>query len=438
MKIKKNQAYQDALAYVFQFIDYSNTHQENLAPENFNLTRMRVFLAKLDNPQNKYKSIHVAGTKGKGSVSALCAGALQVQGYKVGLYTSPHLHEFTERIQINREPVSQKDFSQLVEKIKPAVEQIPNLTSYEIQTALAFLHFANEKVDIAVVEVGLGGRLDSTNVIHPLVSVITSLSLDHTFILGNRMAEIAREKGGIIKENTPVVSAPQLTEASNELKKIAHEKAATYTEFGDDISFQILKQDVEGQTISINEDLQLKIKLLGPHQAENAALAYAALNAARQNGLELEDKAINLAFSTIQWPGRFEIIQNKPLVIFDGAHNQYSASMLVKTLKIYFPNLPTTMIFGSSDDKDIDGMFEELLPNIQNLIPVCSSHPRAAKITKLIKLASAYPCQTIDAKSILNAYELAIKLTGIDGVILITGSLYLVGEAREAWLTRDN
>ncbi|TES90646.1 MAG: bifunctional folylpolyglutamate synthase/dihydrofolate synthase, partial [Anaerolineales bacterium] len=225
----KQHAYQDALDYLYQFIDYSRTHQQNIAPENFDLNRTRVLVEALGNPHQSYPSIHIAGTKGKGSVAVFCAAALQAGGYKAGLYTSPHLKDFTERIQINTEPISQDAFVTLVEEIKPFVAEIPDLTSYEIQTALAFWHFSRQEVDIAVVEVGLGGRLDSTNIITPLVSVITSISLDHTFVLGDTIPEIAAEKGGIIKPGVPVVSAPQVAEALQTLQEIVREQQSPFT-----------------------------------------------------------------------------------------------------------------------------------------------------------------------------------------------------------------
>ena len=436
MITKRSEAYQNALDYVFKFIDYSRTHQENIAAENFHLERMHQFLAILEDPHKKYKTIHVAGTKGKGSVSALCAGALQAQGYKVGLYTSPHLHEFTERIQIDRIPVSQPDFAKLVNQIKSAVDQVPQLTSYEIQTALAFLHFAQEKVDIAVIEVGLGGRLDSTNVVSPLVSGITSLSLDHTFILGNTLAEIAGEKGGIIKENTPVVTAPQEKEASDMLKQIAKEKNANYTEISKDIQFQVEDQDLEGQTISVGGEISLRSTLLGPHQAENMALAYLALDRARERGLTISNASITKGFSEVKWPGRFEIVQKDPYLIFDGAHNQHSAKMLVKTLIEYFPDIPVSLVFGASEDKDIDGMFQELLPYVQVFIPVKSTHPRAANPKTLAQKAEKYSPKILKSESIDQAFDLALTSAEGNGLILVTGSLYLVGEARFSWFTR--
>jgi len=196
--------YQDALDYIYSFVDYSRTHQANLSPENFDLARMVDFMNLIGSPQKDFPSIHIAGSKGKGSVSAFCASVLQTAGYKVGLYTSPHLKDFEERMQINQVPISRTTLADYVDEIKPAIESVPELTTFEIMTGLAFLFFARQEVDIAVIEVGLGGRLDATNIITPLVSVITSLFLDHISILGDTLEKIAAEKGGIIKSGIPV------------------------------------------------------------------------------------------------------------------------------------------------------------------------------------------------------------------------------------------
>ncbi len=214
-------AYNSALDYLYSFVDYSLKHSSELAKADFNLDRMRALMTELGDPQNQYPIIHVAGTKGKGSVCALCASALQAAGYKTGLYTSPHLLDYTERIQINGEPVSHVGLVKLVEQVKPAVAKIPKLTTFEITTALGFLYFAQQKVEAAVIEVGLGGRLDATNVVTPNVSVITSLSYDHMAVLGNTLTLIAGEKAGIIKPNIPLVSAPQKEEALQVLVMVA-------------------------------------------------------------------------------------------------------------------------------------------------------------------------------------------------------------------------
>ena len=443
MNVKEN--YQSALAYLYSFIDFSRSHQENISAENFELARMVDFLRVLNNPHQDYPSIHIAGTKGKGSVAALCAAALAQAGYKVGLYTSPHLEEFTERIQINAEPVSKPGFTALVENIKPFVEQIPHLTSYEIQTALAFRHFSQQKVDIAVIEVGMGGRLDSTNVITPLVSVITNISLDHTAILGGSLAEIAREKGGIIKPHVPVVVAKQEIEAAKVLMEMAGAIGAPLVSVADEIQVQAVEKNLDGQLVSLawgrRPALRLSLGLLGPHQLENAAAAYAALELVGQAGFEISPEAVQRGFAQVRWPGRFEIINHQPPVIIDAAHNRESARVLARTVEEYYPGLPVTLVFGALADKDIPGMFAELLPGSSVLLLVRPDHPRAASLEslrKLSKLSKDHALDVYEEAHMDKVWERALALTGAHGMVLATGSLTTIGELRSDWFKRHS
>src|SRR5688572_12802024 len=315
-------AYNKALDYLYSFVDYSLKHSSELAKAEFNLERVFALLEELGNPHTKYPIIHVAGTKGKGSVCALCASALQAGGYKTGLYTSPHLLDFTERIQINGEPISHEQLVDLVEEIKPAVTKIPKLTTFEITTALALLAFAKQGVGAAVVEVGLGGRLDATNIVTPKVSVITSLSYDHTAVLGDTLAKIAGEKAGIIKQGVPVVSAPQKDEALEVLERVAIERNASLTLVGQDVSFERLSYSLDGQVLTVSSlifqpsSFEAHIPLLGFNQIENAAISYAALKA---SGLEISDEAIQNGFTQVYWPARFEVVRRDPPVILDSA-----------------------------------------------------------------------------------------------------------------------
>src|SRR5215217_9573362 len=272
--------YNKTLDYLYSFVDYSLKHISELAKAEFNLERMFALMEELGNPQAKYPIIHVAGTKGKGSVAAFCASGLKAAGYKTGLYTSPHLWDYVERIQINGKPILHEQLIELVEELKPAVAKIAKLTTFEITTALGFLAFAKNDVNAAVVEVGLGGRLDATNIVLPKVSVITSLSYDHMAVLGNTLTEIAGEKAGIIKRGVPVVSAPQTEEAFQVLERIAEEKGCPFILVGKDVKFERLESSLDGQEVSIRDQqsaIRLKIPLLGSHQIENAAIAYAAL-----------------------------------------------------------------------------------------------------------------------------------------------------------------
>ncbi|MBK9603320.1 MAG: hypothetical protein IPO36_15995 [Anaerolineales bacterium] len=244
-------SYNKALDYLYSFVDYSLKHSSELAKADFNLDRMFALMEFLGNPQNKYPIIHVAGTKGKGSVSALCASALKVAGYQVGLYTSPHLLDYCERIQINGAPISHEQLVELVEEIQPYVAKIEKLTTFEITTALAFMAFAKYGVSAAVFEVGLGGRLDATNIVTPKVSVITSLSYDHMAVLGNTLALIAGEKAGIIKPGVPVVSSPQKDEAFEVLERVAKEKGAALTLVGKDVTFELVESSLDGQKFNL-------------------------------------------------------------------------------------------------------------------------------------------------------------------------------------------
>ncbi len=322
--------YNKALDYLYSFVDYSLKHISELAKAEFNLDRMFALMDELGNPQTTYPIIHVAGTKGKGSVSALCASALQAEGYRVGLYTSPHLIDYCERIQVNGEPISHELMVELVEEMKPAVAKIPKLTTFEITTALGFLAFAKYGCNAAVIEVGLGGRLDATNIVMPKVSVITSLSYDHMAVLGNTLAEIAGEKAGIIKGGVPVVSSPQKDEALEVLERVAKLKECTFTLVGKDVKFGKLGSSLDSQAFTISSgdaergqstSIMFTIPLLGNHQIDNAVTAYAALKA---SGIPVSDEAIQKGFSQVKWHARFEVVSRHPTVVIElGAQSRF-------------------------------------------------------------------------------------------------------------------
>ena len=432
-------AYNHALDYVYSFVDYSLKHSSELAKADFNLDRMRELLYELGNPQDQYPIIHVAGTKGKGSVSALCASALQAAGYRVGLYTSPHLLDYCERIQISGQPVLHAEFVSLVERIRPAVAKIPKLTTFEITTALGFLYFAEQKVNAAVLEVGLGGRLDATNVVTPQVSVITSLSYDHMAVLGNTLAQIAGEKAGIIKPGVPVVSAPQKEEALIVLTRIAKERNSQFTLIGQDISFTSLNYSLDGQSLEVvdkprSSSLILNLPLLGIHQIENAATAYAAI---KVSGLNIPDATIQKGFAEVRWPGRFEVVRRVPPVIFDSAHNQDSFARLRQALDDYFPNFPVYLIFGASEDKNIPGMFLEIKAKVKLLLVTKSTHPRALEPEKIQELARQAEIPNEVAVTVDSALNRALEMSENDGsIVLSAGSMFVTAEVMSAWKNR--
>ncbi len=433
-------AYREALSYLYSYVDFSMQKADTYSPARFKLERMVELVNSMGNPHTSYPTIHVAGTKGKGSVCILCATALQEAGYKVGLYTSPHLDDYAERIQVNGQFIPHADLVQMVDQVKPYVAAIPELTTFEITTALAFLYFQQQHVDVAVIEVGLGGRLDATNVVLPVVSVITSISYDHTHLLGNTLAEIAGEKAGIIKPGIPVVIAPQVEEARRVIQQVANERNSPFIQVGRDILFEQLSHSLGGQSLRVwsNDDhssqrVTLTIPLLGDHQAANAATAYTALQVFSVNSLDIGSQAIQRGFFNAFWPGRFEIIQRTPPVVLDCAHNRDSALKLRQTLDEYYPGKPVTLVFGASEDKDIDGMFAELMPLVMQLITVKSFHPRAIDPDKLVHMAEPYGCPVHCVEHIPDAMDLSLQLVSVDGLVLVTGSIFVVAEARKFW-----
>ena len=435
MDTEKN--YNLALDYLYSFVDYSLKHASELAKADFNLDRMRALMAELGNPEAQYPIIHVAGTKGKGSVSALCASALQAAGYKTGLYTSPHLQDYVERIQVDGQPMSHADMAALIEEIKPAVARVPYLTTFEITTALGFLYFARQGCDAAVIEVGLGGRLDATNIVTPRVSVITSLSLDHTLVLGDTLAKIAGEKAGIIKNGVPVVSAPQKDEALAVLHKVADGHNADFTLVGQDIEFKPLSHSIDGQTLQILDlrpetlDLTLSIPLLGEHQVQNAAVAYAAL---KISGLNVPDVAIQQGFESAKWRSRFEIARKEPPVIFESAHNQDSFARMAATLETYFPGRQVYLILGASEDKNLAGMFSEMKPKIKKLIATRADHPRALEPERICQAAEQAGVESEAVEPVEAAFQYALELSEKDGsIVLSAGSMFVTAEVMTTW-----
>jgi dihydrofolate synthase/folylpolyglutamate synthase len=431
-------AYNKALDYLYSFVDYSLKHTSELIKAEFNLERMFELMATLGNPQDSYPILHVAGTKGKGSVAAMAASALHAAGYRAGLYISPHLQDFCERIQVNGEPIPHSDLAALVEEIKPAVARLPFITTFELTTALGFLYFAQRGVDAAVIEVGLGGRLDATNIVTPRVSVITSLSYDHMAVLGNTLTQIAGEKAGIIKEGVPVVSSPQKDEALAVIQKVAAERNAPLTLVGREVTFEAGEHSLDGQCLTIVNHKSkivnpviLRIPLLGAFQVVNAATAYAALKA---SGLSVPDAAIQKGFAEVEWPARFEVLRREPPVILDSAHNVDSAQKLRQTLDDYFPTRPVILIFGASEDKNVLGMFAEWKPRLNCILATKADHPRALEPEQLLGLAQQAGVPAEAVSPVESALARALELSAKDSAIVLSaGSIFVTAEVRTAW-----
>lgn len=452
-----DEKFQEALDYLYSFIDYSVERSYRYSPDVFDLGRVRDLLRRVGDPQQAYKTFHVAGTKGKGSVSALLASTLQAAGYRTGLYTSPHLLRFTERIQVDGAEIPREAFVELVAALRPKVAQVPGLTTYEIVTALGFMYFQTQKADCAVVEVGLGGRLDATNILVPIVSVITSLSYDHMHLLGDTLSEIAGEKAGIIKAGVPVVLAPQQREAELVVESVAREMGSPLIRVGHDWLFAPGSRGLTGQSLSVWSAAEqplmdafvqsagddewaphrFEIPLLGYHQVINAATAYTALQVANEQGLRVSVESIRTGFENVYWPGRFQILSQSPTLVVDSAHNRDSALKLRLALDDYFPGRPVTLIFGASADKDIPGMLDELAPRISRLIVTQAVHPRAADPDEMAELGRGHGFRAEVVVPVSAALERALSRPRPDEVILAAGSLFVAGEVLSAWEQRS-
>ncbi|MDD5196685.1 MAG: folylpolyglutamate synthase/dihydrofolate synthase family protein [Candidatus Omnitrophota bacterium] len=415
----------------------------------FQLGRIQGFLDLIANPESSLKCIHVAGSKGKGSTCAFLTYILREAGFKTGLYTSPHLADFRERIRILLpKPQSLKssvDFegmipkaklASLVNRLKPVIEKynrtskLGPLTFFEIYTALAFLYFQEEKVDFAVLETGLGGRLDATNVVVPLVSVITPVSYEHTDKLGRTLKKIASEKAGIIKNRkSAVISAAQKREAlaviRNKCKKLGAKllvvgKDITYRGFAKRFMVRALYTDYRG----------LKIKLCGSHQVENACVALAAIEALRRHNIKVNIASLKGGLYNTLWPGRCEVVAKNPLVVLDGAQNAASSRVLKKAIKESFRYRRLILIFGVSNDKDIRGMADELGALADAVILTKSINPRAVEPATLKKYFPVKGKTVYITSSVREAKKLALRLAHKEDLILVTGSLFVVGESR--------
>lgn len=430
------QAYDQALDFIYAFVDYSLKKASELARADFNLERMRQLMHLLGNPEGQYPAIHVAGTKGKGSTSALAAAALRAAGLRTGLYTSPHLQDFCERIQVDGKAIGHGELVEMVALVRQAVEQVPRLTTFEITTAIGLLYFARRQVDAAVIEVGLGGRLDATNIIMPQAAVITSLSYDHMAVLGDTLEKIAGEKAGIIKPGVPVVSAPQKKEALQVLEQVAAERRSALTLVGREVHFELLDHDLTGQGLRLSvekgaKSVILRIPLLGAHQVINAATAYAALQA---SGLKVTDEAITAGFAGVQWPCRFEIVAQEPTIVLDSAHNSDSFEKLCQTLDDYFPGRPVVLIMGVSEDKQLAEMLRTIQPRLRLLIPTRADHPRALVAEKLAAAATTLGIPSEAVEPVEEALKLALAVARNDSsLILAAGSMFATAEVRTAW-----
>lgn len=446
----------EATRFLLSRVDFERTTNVPYPQRDFRLDRMRRLLARLGDPQLALPIVHIAGTKGKGSTAATIASILRAAAYRTGLYSSPHLDRVEERLAIDGEPCPAHELAALVQRIRPAVESMdrepvdgPSAsnrpTYFEIITALALLRFAEHRVEAAVLEVGLGGRLDSTNVCQPLVSVITSISFDHMQQLGNTLASIAREKAGIIKPGVPVVSGVTDAEPRAVIAEIARERDSRLIELGRDFEFQYTpprglqdtpslgRMDFQCRAIGLQGELRaIELSLVGEHQAANAAVALVTIFELIRQGWKINEQAIRRGLAQVSWPARVELIGRHPAIILDAAHNRASVEALVASLAASFSPSPRLAIFGTSRDKDARGMLEVLLPKFDEVILTqYVNNPRAVRPEKLEAVAAELSSRPRHVASDPRAaWQLACARATPDHLICITGSFFLAAEMR--------
>ena len=430
--------FQSTLDYLYSFVNYEANPAEMYAPERFNLDRVRGLLKSLANPHGRYASVHIAGTKGKGSLAAMVESVLRAAGYGTGLFTSPHLQDFCERIQVGGKMIPHDSLSEIVTEMRPHIAETPNITLYEISTVIALEWFARQGVEIAVIEVGLGGRLDATNVISPAVCAITPISFDHVDLLGDTIESIANEKAGIIKSGVPAIVAPQSAKAQLVLQERAAAVGAPLINVVAEWAWKCAGHTAAGQRFILwqtnrpQEESAYQLPLIGEHQIENAAVAVALVYELREQGWRISQQAIARGLKTLQWPARCEVILGKPPTMLDCAHNRASAKRLAETLENYFPGLRRILLFGAMRDKDVAGMFAELLPGCSTAIMTSTETARAMRPTELIQLAKDYNCKIFPAANLSSALAQAKYAATQDGIVIVTGSVALAGAAHAA------
>ncbi len=451
-------AYQDCLDYLYGRLNYERLGMPKTLAD-LRLSRMRRLLRKLGDPQRELRIVHVAGTKGKGSTAVMIASALTASGVRTGLYSSPHLHKLEERYEIDGQCITAAELVALADQVRVAVEEMEteaadprNLgaTFFEITTAMALLYFASRRVGAVVLEVGMGGRLDSTNVVHPLVSIITSIALDHTRQLGETLAAIAVEKAGILKRSRPAVCGVQEPEPRDAIGRIAAERRCGLRQINVDFRYESFdptppldgptRGRVAVRTWRTDWGL-LDVPLLGRHQAHNTAVALAGLDALAEAdpGLTVDREAVVRGFANLRWPARVEVMGRDPWLVIDGAHNVASAAALAETLQNCFPRTSRTLVFGTTRDKDLEGQLRALLPLFDTRIATrYVQNPRA-----VLPEETAAAALALDGRAMLvtqdpaEALEAALSLTPPDGLICVTGSLFLAAEARAIVLARE-
>ncbi len=432
----------NAVRYLNEQVNFERMRVVRYDESTFKLERVRKLLRALDNPHEQIRTVHVAGTLGKGSTAAMIAAMLQGCGYAVGLYTSPHLIDIRERITINGRSIGKTDFTKLMRLVSAAaVKQRSTPTFFELLTAMAFRYFADEVVDIAIIETGLGGRLDATNVITPEVTVITRIDYDHMQILGRTLPEIAREKAGILKRHVPALTIEQDPGVDAVLRETAETLAAPYHVIGKDIEFSCRFDTSEALgphtrvcvLTETSQFMHLPVPLAGEHQALNCGLALATIDTLKASGLSFPEVPLHDGLARTETPGRMELLWREPRILIDGAHNPAAIKALMRSVGAYVPYDSMICIFGCCQDKDIPALLSELAMGGDKIIFTrARGTPRATEPEFLHRIFTEQSGKMSQiAATLPDALELATRAVGRDDLICITGSFYLAGEAKK-------
>lgn len=417
--------YEEALSYI---------HSICWKGSKLGLDRTRELLGKLNDPQKELKFIHIAGTNGKGSTAAMLSSILEEAGYRVGLYTSPFINRFNERMQVNHQPIPDEELAALTEYVRPHADAMADSpTEFELITALAMVWFARQKCDIVVLEVGMGGELDSTNIIDvPEAAVIAAMGLDHVKELGPTMADIARAKAGIIKEGGRVVSYGGNPEADDVIAAVCRARNASLCQ--PDFS-AIVPGDfsLEGQTFSYKGWRGLRIPLVGAYQMNNAAVVLETVEVLRQRGWNISDEAVRQGLADTRWPARFEVLRRDPVFIVDGGHNPHGIRATAESLRRLFPGRKITFVTGVMADKDVEHILGLIVPLADQFFTVRPDNPRAMDAGELARRIEAMGAKATACASVRDGVDRAIQAEGPHGVACALGSLYMSGEVRSCF-----
>ena len=454
--IELAQTYEQAIGFLLERTNFERTPASG--NQDFKISRMRRLLELLGNPQDRLPSIHIAGTKGKGSTAIMLAEILSAAGVRTALYTSPHVEAFEERIQVAGQRPTPDQIVELVQRVQVAVQQCESALSsfsptfFEITTALAWLFFEQQCAEIVVLEVGLGGRLDSTNVCSPIACILTTISRDHTQLLGSTLTQIAGEKAGIVKPRVPVISGVQGREAQEVIAEVCRSQQAELWQLGEEFRYEHTPNVREKSDLDVSSFgsvtvttpstrwPKMPLTLAGEHQAHNAAVALATIDKLRQLGWRISPEAARQGMARVRWPMRIEVVARRPTVIVDAGHNWESISALGRTIEESFSNLASerrasrrVLIFAATKDKDVVGMVRQLLPRFDSVILTqYLNNPRAVPVeslNRIVQSVSDRPCHVAATPD--EAWQLARRIATPDDLICVTGSFFIAAEMRD-------